>query len=138
MKIAVATEDPATSETIAATGNHPFWVEGLGWTRADALATGSLLRKADGEPALVVRQTAVYRTGRVGVGWVADLKNIAESHGSVFDYANYAVVERREEDKYLSDEVLESEDPYLRVSVYDIRGRGLPHLLCWCGRLLGS
>ncbi|MBK9614810.1 MAG: hypothetical protein IPO35_04525 [Uliginosibacterium sp.] len=99
VKIAVATEDPATSETIAATGNHPFWVEGSGWTRADALTTGSLLRKADGDSVAVVRQRAVYRTGRDGVGWVADSKNIAESHGSVFDYANYAVVERREEDK---------------------------------------
>ncbi|HVW29674.1 MAG TPA: polymorphic toxin-type HINT domain-containing protein [Polyangiaceae bacterium] len=34
-------QDPLRSETVTVTPNHPFWVDGQGWTRAEALSTSS-------------------------------------------------------------------------------------------------
>ncbi|KTT11649.1 hypothetical protein NS2R_13105 [Pseudomonas oryzihabitans] len=120
VRVGISTEKTDTMVTIGATGNHPFWIEGIGWTRADELKIGNMLCMADGNFVKVVLQKPVYRTGRDGVGWVANMNNIAESEGNVFDYANYALVDRREVDRYLSDEVLASDDPYLKVRVYNI------------------
>jgi len=41
------------TETVHATGNHPFWVEGIGWTAAEFLEPGQLLQLADGSSATV-------------------------------------------------------------------------------------
>jgi hypothetical protein len=49
------------SEVVAATGNHPFWVEGVGWTRADLLKKGDTVRLADGSLTKVDYQEPVYR-----------------------------------------------------------------------------
>ncbi len=123
----------------AAAENHPFWVEGMGWTRADALKAGGVLRKADGSLAKVFGLNRVYRTNREGVGWTfggGDIKNralfwrqlgydtyeeyfVAEVTGSLFDYANYTPI-NTEKPAHLAPEVIESADPYLRVAVYNL------------------
>jgi len=46
-----ATSD--STETLQATPGHPFWVEGVGWTEAADLVTGSTLSTATGEGTLV-------------------------------------------------------------------------------------
>ena len=53
------------------TGNHPFWVEELGWTAAENLCDGNQLRLADGSEASVIIVWPVIRTPLPGVGWVS-------------------------------------------------------------------
>lgn len=43
-----------TAETIRVTPEHPFYVDGLGWTASDQLAAGEHLSEADGTEATVV------------------------------------------------------------------------------------
>ena len=38
--------EPGSFAWVASTGNHPFWVEGKGWTRADEVEKGEFFRKA--------------------------------------------------------------------------------------------
>ncbi|WP_256578060.1 Hint domain-containing protein, partial [Pseudomonas sp. PIC25] len=106
---------------IVATGSHPFWVEGIGWTRADALQRQLWLRQSDGGRAFVGGVQPVYRTAQEGIGWITGAVSI-RGPGRAFDYANYSVIAESEKKKYtyLPDEVLASTDPYLRVNVYNI------------------
>jgi hypothetical protein len=108
-----------TEDFVSATGDQPFWVEGRGWTRADALERRQEIRKADGSAAGVASQHPVFRTRREGVGWVQQGHNYEESRGGEFDYANYDVVEQPE-NPYLSQEVYQSKERYLRVEVYNL------------------
>ncbi|PAU66232.1 hypothetical protein BZL41_02605 [Pseudomonas sp. PIC25] len=122
-KISICPEDwvfPDPSYFVVATGNHPFWVEGIGWTRADALKSQQWLRQGDGGRAFVGAVKPVYRTGQEGIGWVTSA-NRPELHGSVFDYANYAAVDDSVAEKllHLPNDVLASDDPYLRVPVFN-------------------
>ncbi|WP_369660236.1 polymorphic toxin-type HINT domain-containing protein [Variovorax sp. V15] len=127
---------------VTTTENHPFWVEGVGWTRADALKGGDVVRKADGSLANVFGLKRIYRTSRDGVGWTflgGDIKSknrslfwyqlgydtyeeyfFAEEIGTLFDYANYDLTEDDGRDKYISPEVYHSEDPYLKIRVYNL------------------
>jgi len=41
-------------EVLRTTDEHPFWVEGKGWTRAAELVAGQRVRSDGGEPLLVV------------------------------------------------------------------------------------
>lgn len=113
-----ARKDPIYS--LSATENHPFWVEGVGWTRADALKINDVLRRADGSLAKVSLLKRVYRTSRDGIGWVAQATDVENAYGVLFDYANYELVEEDGRDRYLSKDVFESEDPYLKVRVYNL------------------
>ncbi|MES2900192.1 MAG: polymorphic toxin-type HINT domain-containing protein [Pseudomonadota bacterium] len=110
---------PECQFVVGATGNHPFWVEGLGWTRADKLDKNDILRRGDASLAKIDRSFPVYRTSRDGVGWVQMFDRLEESYGSVFNYAKCESVEL-EQDEYLSDEVCNSDDPFLRVRVYNL------------------
>jgi Pretoxin HINT domain len=83
-EIALATTS-GVKEVLRATGNHPFWAEGVGWTGAEYLERGQTLRLSDGSAASVVyventRATApvfnfevdgwhTYHVGELGV-WV--------------------------------------------------------------------
>ncbi|HSC81341.1 MAG TPA: Hint domain-containing protein [Chitinolyticbacter sp.] len=53
-----------------ATANHPFWVEGLGWTTAEELSADQQLQLADGGIAIVQQVWPVWRTPVAGLGWV--------------------------------------------------------------------
>jgi len=103
---------------IAATGNHPFWVEGVGWTRADALQRQQWLRLSDGGRAFVGGVKPVYRTDRDGIGWITGQVSL-QGRGTLFDYANYTPI-NTEKSVYLAPEVIESGDPYLHVAVYNL------------------
>ena len=48
-------DDPA-EQTLRCTREHPFWVRGAGWLRADELAAGDLLRAESGADLLVLER----------------------------------------------------------------------------------
>ncbi len=67
--------DFATKElicTVVATDNHPFWVENVGWTRADMLwpEGDHQLRLSDGTVCGIFHCSQVYRTEAPHVGWI--------------------------------------------------------------------
>ncbi len=107
-------------EMLAPTGNHRFWVEGVGWTRADLLNRKSVLRLVDGRAGGVVDQYPVYRTEEPGVGWTQEMANVETSHGNRYDYQNGRVLPMGGFDDVVSGAVLRSHDPFLTVTVYGI------------------
>jgi hypothetical protein len=107
-------------EMIAATGNHPLWVEGSHWTRADLLNGDSVLRIVDGRAGGVVHQYPVYRTDLPGVGWTQCMPIVETSHGNRYDYENAKGVPMGGFEDIVSKEVLRGDDPFLTVTVYDI------------------
>lgn len=52
-------------ETLRTTGEHPFWVQGAGWTKAADLAVGMALVDHNGQPLEVMSQTALDETETV-------------------------------------------------------------------------
>lgn len=64
------------------TGNHPFWVKGIGWTRADQLGVGCAIELEDGNEALTLCATQVYRTVQPGIGWVRGAWGFVANDGS--------------------------------------------------------
>jgi len=69
----VAGEDLDEIETVFATGLHPFWVDGEGWTSADALYPGMQVRLADDRFATIASSRRVYRSDTPDIGWVENL-----------------------------------------------------------------
>lgn len=61
-----------------ATGNHPFWVKGLGWTRADLLENGAQLELQDGRTAYVLEVSRIYKADRPGIGWMPEYSHSAD------------------------------------------------------------
>jgi hypothetical protein len=66
-----------TVSRLVVTGNHPFWVKGKGWTRADQLGERSFpsgeslqLEMADGQSVVVSRVEPIMRTTVKNIGWV--------------------------------------------------------------------
>ncbi len=117
----VSGPDAQTQFFFGATGNHPFWVEGVGWTRADTLKKGDVVRKADGTSGKVASNHPVYRTDREGVGWTPMvLTSIRTSYGTLFDYENNEVIPTNAKTKYLPADIYDSENPYLEVTVYNL------------------
>jgi hypothetical protein len=111
---------------VTATGNHLFWVEGVGWKRADKLKHGQVLRAADGSRRVVASVASIYRTKQEGIGWISAKTTVdVEAWGSCFDYANYAAFPDPEEKfLYIDAEILKSENPFLEVTVYNFEVEG--------------
>ncbi|MDR2111891.1 MAG: hypothetical protein LBQ62_02125, partial [Candidatus Accumulibacter sp.] len=109
---------------MAATGNHPFWVEGIGWTRADKLKNGDLLRMLDGT-ARVEFQVPVYqfREEEPGIGWVQTVEDLDSmmnpATGFLFDYENFKLLPENEQEGELDWEDM-TESNYLKVTVYNL------------------
>jgi len=118
-KLSTSGEESNESWFLAATDSLPFWVEGTGWTRTDALNRRSVLRTFDGRVAVVDGPEREFGTGQEGVGWVPNGSNWETSEGSRFDYAKYDIVETPD-NPYLPREVAESMERYLRVPVYNL------------------
>ncbi|MDP1546043.1 MAG: polymorphic toxin-type HINT domain-containing protein, partial [Anaerolineales bacterium] len=73
-----------TARSLVVTGNHPFWVENLGWTSAQTLAQGCNLElqsdpEAKTETCYVFRVRKVLSTEIPDVGWTYD----SDMHGEV-------------------------------------------------------
>lgn len=69
-------------EQFVVTANHPFWVKGIGWTRADQLYMGSELEFADGTVAITLCATPIYRTAEAGIGWVIGAWGVEANNGA--------------------------------------------------------
>ena len=61
-----------TARNLVVTGNHPFWVKDVGWTRADKLSPGANLELHDGRAAYVYRVRKLFKTATPDVGWTYD------------------------------------------------------------------
>jgi hypothetical protein len=88
-----------------ATANHPFWVDGEGWTAAEELSADQQLQLADGGVAIVQQVWPVWRTPVAGMGWVrTDILGIPdnESEARIVDFRTscdlWAYPIRRERD----------------------------------------
>jgi hypothetical protein len=85
---------------VTSTLDHPFWVEGEGWTAANRLtgwAGRSRLQVLDGSPAEVYDSSSIYATDRPGIGWIAVRGK--ESLGIVWDYDNNQLINGVQDDQ---------------------------------------
>lgn len=108
-----------------ATGNHPFWVEGLGWTAAEKLMAGQQLQLANGTLVYVVEVGPVYRTDRPNIGWEPEFyDHVCEGVEGDFSHGWKRV--GGDGDYYNTRKPAEafSDDPYLKVPVYNIEVEG--------------
>ncbi|MDK2127069.1 polymorphic toxin-type HINT domain-containing protein [Parachitinimonas caeni] len=74
--------------SIVCTGNHPFWVEGIGWTAAEKLKLGDILKSSDGRAAGVFRVLKLFNTEIDGVGWAWDYFFNSSYGGPAVDIRN--------------------------------------------------
>ncbi len=100
---------------LTVTDNHPFWVVGIGWTRADLAEPGQELELADGTRAIAYANCPVFRTPKPGIGWCSSYGDI-HSTGCNFDYINRKTLENQVP---VDSEILYSDDPYLKLRVYN-------------------
>lgn len=79
-----------TKQPFVVTPNHPFWIESVGWTRADELEPGTKVELRDGTLAYVNHLASIYQAGSADAGWAPfeDIDNwvghsIGLSHGKL-------------------------------------------------------
>jgi hypothetical protein len=65
LRILTIRGDGGNVETIRTTNEHPFWVEGAGWTAAGDLSVGATLDQPDGTDAVVL--SSVYEAHPEGI-----------------------------------------------------------------------
>jgi hypothetical protein len=120
--VSVDVWNPDTEERagFVVTGNHPFWVKGVGWTRADYLEAGQFLELADDRTRQIFNSSTVYRTDVEGVGWLDGYtRGIRGSgDGRTIDMRGGSVVFNYE---HVSHMEIDPADPknYLRTRVYN-------------------
>jgi hypothetical protein len=111
---------------VVATGNHPFWVEGIGWTRMDLLKKGNKLRLADGSLAKLDYQIPVYKfceeewqgNERIGFTYKGRFPPLADPVGGrLFDYENYQYPANAHGEMGWGEM---EEENYLEVTVYNL------------------
>lgn len=107
--------DDTVSYSQYANGNHPFWVKGAGWTRADLLEPGHELELQDGRQAFVLEVVPVYKTNRPNVGWEPEY-----SHSVVGFEADYSQGWEWIADGAREPAARRSNDPFLTTKVYNI------------------
>jgi hypothetical protein len=115
------------TETVASTGDHPFWVEGVGWTRADALKGDDKLRKADGSLSLACNTAHIFRIPEwhpgykicTGLGWVFDNSSFVDCpNGILCDYENHRYDPDNLDTFYYPGDLVE--ENYLKATVYNL------------------
>jgi hypothetical protein len=67
---------------VAATGNHPFWVKNVGWTRADELYEGRQIELQDGATSSILGAAPLLRTQFEDVAWAEGLHGVNANDGS--------------------------------------------------------
>lgn len=110
-----STLDGSDNGILYVTGNHPFWVVGVGWTSADSVEGGQELELSDGTRVMAVNNVPVYRTLKPGVGWSAYYDG--DEYGAEFDFTNQKFVQNR---VHVEDDIPYSNDPFIKVRVYNI------------------
>ncbi|MDD2776263.1 MAG: polymorphic toxin-type HINT domain-containing protein [Gallionella sp.] len=110
-QISYTSKSSGKEYVVYTTDNHPFWVEDVGWIRADQLFRYfHEIKLADGTLASVNGNNPVYKTETPGCGWTAYLKDGGD--GCVKDFIN---------NKIIANQVLgdPDEDSLLEVRVYN-------------------
>ena len=79
-----------TFQSFVVTPNHPFFVENVGWTRADELDPGTKVELRDGTLAYVNHVAPIYRAGSADIGW-APYSDIDSSTGHRIDLRHGSV-----------------------------------------------
>jgi len=111
-------DDRYVEYSVFVTVDHPFWVEGIGWTTANRLRPAASLRRADGSSAEVIWVRPLFRTDRPNVA-LAIVDAGEEGVGREIDFADdFNYLEYVDVDESLLDGTLE--DPYFRTRVYKI------------------
>ncbi|MGM8937459.1 Hint domain-containing protein [Psychrobacter sp. AT9] len=98
--------------TIKATPNHPFWVEGIGWTRLDHLEYGQIIHsKKNGSLCVIFEVSPVFSTSVDSVAAQSSIRNIldADKKGQGIDDVDYYNFPRYGDDGYVK-EFLGGED----------------------------
>ena len=67
---------------VVATGDHPFWVKNVGWTRADRLDQRCELELADGARGSVLCSSRLLATDDPDVAWVEGAHGVRANDGS--------------------------------------------------------
>jgi hypothetical protein len=128
---------PSIRHQCYVTDNHPFWVEGVGWTPAGKLRVqgGEVVQLADGTRAEVLVSYPIWRTPQAGFGWVAvdvirqDSAHIVDFRSGT-DFSKYNIWEQDQlparfiegNIEYLAGmrSIWEGDDPLFRTRVYNI------------------
>lgn len=63
---------------LVSTHDHPYWIEGLGWTAAESLRAGQSFQLADGNAAKVIGAAQIFTTQIPNVGVARDIDNAWE------------------------------------------------------------
>jgi hypothetical protein len=113
-------ENDEAARVIFATGNHPFWVNGIGWTAADQLKKNDVLRMADGTRVEVASQYPVYRTKEKNIGWFQRFDDVERSHGTLIDCVNYKPIPSNGIESFVDLNIYKSSEPFLKVDVYNL------------------
>lgn len=109
-------DKPNSSFVIYPTDNHPFWVEGAGWTRSDQLRGSHCLRLRNGRLVNVVMASPVYRTSRPHIGWYNDNMYL----GDIGSEADFSGAPRILDHEAAFPDEKDGPDPRLKVRVYDL------------------
>lgn len=109
------------------TGHHPFWVKGVGWTRADLLEGGEELELHDGRAAYALDVVPLYKTDRPGIGWMPEYSHSVD--GIEIDFSGGKVWWLDEQDQRNFGKSL----GWLLTTVYDIEVEGFH--TCYVGEL---
>ena len=75
-------------QRLVVTGNHPFWLENVGWIRADELEPGTKVELRDVCLAYVNSLAWIYRAGSADTGWAPFDSNIESSVGEYIDLSH--------------------------------------------------
>ena len=116
-------ERPTYGGTVFTTQEHPFWVDGVGWTAARYLVglpelASVPLHNAKSVTIQGVRH--VVATSRPNIGWVCSSGNIIDEIGIEWDFETNAL---HQKDAYLEDDLTYSEsfhDNPMKVPVWNL------------------
>ncbi len=92
--------------TIKATPNHPFWIEGVGWTRLDHLEYGQIIHsKKEKMLCMVFNVSPVYATNIDNVVAQSSIRNIldADKKGQEIEDTEYYNFPRYGDDGYVKE-----------------------------------
>lgn len=116
-------------ETIGVTGNHPFWLVGVGWTRADHLdnSNGHMLELLDGTTVTLVSSVPLVKMQQEGYAWARDVLGVPSNDfsGNKVSLQNGSIT--FEFEPSYPDWKCESEHPedaYYRAKVFNIEVEG--------------
>ncbi len=112
-------------ETLAVTGNHPFWIVGEGWRRADQIGDGHRFVLSDGRSATVICSKSAYRsTNDSERGWVEGYVDTGKSNdwsGVDFIIENGNVIEViPSAEHYLNQNIAAGREVYFTASVFNL------------------